>query len=260
MKHKGIVLPYSAVDGDGTAPESAEQTLSGILSQMDVGTGVTPPAEQTPPATQDQTATQPVDTQAQQQTPPAEQSPANTAFAEMRVKNNMYSQLLQKMASGLGIEYANEQELINKLNDNALADLAKKQGISPELMQRLDALEQTNQMYVQDQRKQAALVGFQTLKDTYGLDDAALQSFAAELDETGQNPFVSDVDIMAAYKLTHFDDIVTARVNAAVQAALSKSNMADQHSSTPGSAQGVGGTTPTTSTVAGLREVLSSMH
>lgn len=260
MKQNKIVIPYSAVDGDGVTPESTEQTLTGLLGQMDANTGAIPPAETTPPTPPEVTETETTPGSTQQTPPPANNNPSNTAFAEMRVKNNMYTQLLGKLAASVGIEYSNEQELINKLNDNALADLAKRQNISPELMQRLDLLEQNNMLYQQDQRRQAALAGFQTLKDTYALDDQQLQAFAAELDKQGQNPFVQDVNLMDVYKLTHFNDIIAAEVNKAVQAALTKSNMADEHSSTPGSAQGVGGTAPTTSTVAGLREVLSTLQ
>jgi hypothetical protein len=65
----------------------------------------------------------------------------------------------------------------------------------------------------------------------------------------------------AEYKLTHFDDIVTKKANAAVQAALAKSSAADKHSSKPNSANGKpdSGKPDKISTVAGLNSILKDM-
>ena len=106
-----------------------------------------------------------------------------------------------------------------------------------------------------------ALAGFQRLHTEFGLDDKALQSFAAELDATDQNPFVKDLDVVTLYKNMHFDDIVQAKVEAAVAEALSKDTQVSQRSSTPaaGGAPGAGGDGDKVTTVAGLTAMLNTI-
>lgn len=180
-----------------------------------------------------------------EETPPAEQNPpannkANTAFAQMRVQNTTYKNLLSKIAQATGIEFTNEEDLISKLNDDAIDKLAKLQNVSPELLRRMEMLEQNSAAYEQEKLQSAALIGFQKLKDTYKLSDEELQSFAVELDQAGKNPFEKAFDIEAEYKLLHFNDITQRMVDEAVKKALATSGVADNHSTTPNSSKGKG--------------------
>lgn len=226
-------------EGEGDAMNQ----LNGLLD----GAGVNDPATDTgegdpdPSTGEGEGEGEGPEDRAQPQTDPR-QIKANNAFAEMRVQNATYKNLLNKLAQATGLEFTDENDLVNKLNDNAIEQLAKKQNVSPELLRRMEMLEQNSAAYEQEKVHSAALLGFQKLKDTYSLSEDELRDFAGELDEAGKNPFVTPMDIIAEYKLTHFDDITQRMIDKAVQEALATSGVADNHSTTPNSATGKGAT------------------
>ena len=178
--------------------------------------------------------------QQQQKQKPNKAEQQEFAFAQMRRQNAQLKQLLDKVAKATGVEYQNEQELYDKLNNTALEQLAQKQQIPVQLLQRLEMLEANNTAYQADQMRIRAMNGFQQLKDTYSLSDAELRNFAQELTEANKNPFLTNVDIINEYKLAHFDDIVQKKVEAATKAVLNRSNVAEQHSSKPNKSRGTG--------------------
>lgn len=201
-----------------------------------------------------------------EETPPDKQKPSKTAqqdytFAQMRAQNNQLKAMLSKLAKANGIEYQNENDLLTKLNDDAINKLAQKQNLPPELLKRMEMLEQHSLLYQQEQLKQQAFIGFQRVKDEFKLSEAELRSFAQELDEKGKNPFTTQVDLIAEYKVNHFDDIVDRKVKEAVATALKTSSAADKHSSTPSSKNGKsdGGSTEKITTIAGLDAFLKNV-
>lgn len=184
--------------------------------------------------------TQTQEDQSQTKNKPTQAERMNYAFGQMRTELNANKALLAKLATAAGIQYTDENDLIAKLNDNALNQLAQRQNVPVDLLKRMEALEQNNAAYEMEQRKTETLLSFQKLQTAYGLTNDELLAFAQELDEKGMNPFASRVNIDATYRDLHFDEIVNKRVAAAVEEALKKSSVADTHSSTPNRSTGKG--------------------
>lgn len=186
----------------------------------------------------------------------------NHAWAEMRAQNTQLKAMLGKIAQATGIEYADEKDLVTKLDEDTLNKLAKKQNVPVELLQRLDMLEQRDKANAAQQLQQEAFVGFQRIKDAYKLDEEELKAFASKLDETGKNPFLQKVNLDAEYKTLFFDTIVEKQVNAAVEAALKKSGAADTHSTKPSAKSGQKdtGSPDKVTTVAGLGSLLDKLQ
>ena len=258
-KIRSYILPMSASDGmDG---------LDSLLGNMDAGTipdtGATldtsvDDVDNTVDNTDDNTDDTTSQTQAQQASVP--DTKQAHAFAELRQQNAAFKQLLGKLATANGIQYSNEQDLVNAINDDTIAKLAQKQNVPVELLKRMETLEQDSAALQQTRLKDAAFIGFQNVMTQYGLKQEELQAFAKELDEAGKNPFMNKVDLVAEYKTIHFDDILNKRVQAAVQEALTKSNNADVHSSTPNKQVGGGNSTnDKITTVSGLNSLLAEM-
>lgn len=270
MKRNLFVLPNSATDGesdgDGSAG-SALDTVAGLSGAFDALDNDNP---QDDTNTNQDDAQDNDDTQNNDASDEGESSDegtsnaeekSNKAFGQMRIQIKQQNQLLGKMADALGIEYNSPSELMQKLNDNALESLAQKQGVPKKLLERLEYLEGISTQFEEQRLHDNALAGFQRLHTEFGLDDKALQSFAAELDATDQNPFVKDLDVVTLYKNMHFDDIVQAKVEAAVAEALSKDTQVSQRSSTPaaGGAPGAGEDGDKVTTVAGLTAMLNTI-
>ena len=256
-------MPYNLqffADGEGDAEDvepvgSDSDELNKLLTQMSEGSAEedadsadAPEGEESPPA-DDKPQTKPQDNKAAH------------AFAQMRIQNNQLLTLLSKIAKATGIEYTDTNDLLAKLDDDSITKIAAKQNVPVELLKRMEQLEQRDLIAQQEKLQQAAFLGFQKVKDTYDLTEDELRAFALELDAAGKNPFEQPIDLVTEYKLTHFDDIVTKKANAAVQAALAKSSAADKHSSKPNSANGKpdSGKPEKISTVAGLNNILKDM-
>ena len=221
------------------------------------------------PAQQQQQQQQQQQNPAQQQNNGADQTEPHVAtqqdkdanaFAEMRVQNKAMSDMLKKIADATGIQYTDQNDMLAKLNSDALTKLAEKQGVPVEILQRMETLERNSQLYLQQQNESRLRAGFVNLKQDYGLSDEEMMNFAKQLDDDKVD--LSKVDLVAEYRNRNFEAIVQKRIDAAVAAALSKDQQAQAQSTQPtaqGAAQQAAKTEQIT-TVAGLRSWLASQR
>lgn len=255
-----FVTPYAASD-EGNEP-SGMDALDSLLDKMEAGT---PP--ETPPAGDEsqgdentegaQNSSESEETQKQQF---SAEDKRNFAFGKMRTEINQLTELLGKVAKANGVDYSDSKDLVAKLNDDAIQKMAQRQNVPVEILQELEALRRDSEQFKAQQRRDTAAIGFQKVMDTYGLTQEQLKQFAVELDQAGKNPFEQNIDLMAEYKMLHYDDILNAAVKKAVEEALKKDSAANQSSSTPTQQQGGSGGEPQKiSTVAGLTALLNDV-
>lgn len=251
MSRRMYIVPRSAADEDGISDIAA---LDNLLEGANATEDVVVPEDVDDPADEPEDNPEPM--------PQPKPDKAGNAFAQMRIQNKQLTDALAKVAQATGLEYKNTDELLQKLNEDALSKIAQKQNVPVELLQRMSELEQIQQEFQAQKLEQSAMLGFQSVQTQYGLTNEQLQEFAAELDEADMNPFVKPVDLLAQYKLIHYDEIVQKQIEAAVQAALAKDSVASKHSSTPSKATGKPDSTPTEpiSTVRGLDALLDGMN
>jgi hypothetical protein len=173
-------------------------------------------------------------------------TPANRAFAELRVKTQKYEKILKSLGNLLGAQDPNDPDaILNLVQEKVLQAQAKQQNIPVELLQKLDLLEAESQERQRAALTQQALIGFQNVKNQFGLDDKGLDAFADELAQNGINPFAQQIDLVKVYRDFHFEDIIAKEVQKAVEAERQRALKAATESTTPGSTTGVGGgTTP----------------
>jgi hypothetical protein len=208
----------------------------------------TPPVESEPKPGEtegDPAPTDPETTEPEPAPGPAP-TPANRAFAEMRVKTQKYEKILKSLGNLLGAQDPNDPDaILNLVQEKVLQAQAKQQNIPVELLQKLDLLEAESQERQKAALTQQALIGFQNVKNQFGLDDKGLDAFAEELAQNGINPFAQQIDLVKVYRDFHFEDIIAKEVQKAVEAERQRALKAAKESTTPGSATGVGGgTTP----------------
>lgn len=221
MEMQDLLNMINAYDAGQEIPDATPAPEPDAQPDVDAQQPDTPAAEPTP-------VTPDVSTQGDKD--------AN-AFAEMRVQNKLFADTLKKIADATGIEYTNQDEMIAALNGDALTKLAAKQGVPVELLQRMEMLEKNSRLWEEQQLQQRLTSGFGALQQKYGLDQQAMMSFAQQLD--AERVDLRNVDIEKEYVARNLDAIVAARVQAAVQAALSKDASIDAHSTAP-TQQGVG--------------------
>lgn len=198
------------------------------------------------------------------------QSKADRAFAQMRIQlseqkkqNEELTSLIRKLANAEGLDPKNLDNVKQGLNDKALDKISTRDKVPKEYLERMERIEGENAIAKQERLQRNAVIGFQNVATKYGLDQAKLEAFAAELDGANKNPFTNEgVDIVAMYQSMHYDEILQARVDAALQEALAKDNKANNQSSTPNKntgGQGNSGEEKIT-TVSGLRNALSNIN
>lgn len=182
----------------------------------------------------------------------------NDGFAKLRIANRELTTLLGKLATANGIEYNNTRELITKLNDSALEQIASKSKVPVELLREIETLRNDSMMLKQQQSQSRLEQGFKTLLDDYNLDEKQLRAFCTEVDNAGIDVSQPGFDIVNYYKTTHIDDIIDARVQAAVTAALN-GDSTNNHSTAPVRKRGgsTGGGKEKINTVAALDTLLS---
>lgn len=242
------------------------QQLNNLLGTMnqqggDSNTQGQPPAQ----GQQTEPQTQPAGVPQQQQQPPAQNTETQAqkdaqAFAAMRVRNKQYEEMLDKIARATGIQYSNPEEMIQKLNDDALTKLAQQQNVPVELLRRLETLEANNKAYLAMQNQTRLTNEFAALRDKYSLDETALATFAQQLEADKVDP--ATVNVEREYIARNLDAIVAARVQAAVQQALTRDANATAHGTTPTAVQSntpSGADQQTISTAADLNRLLASM-
>lgn len=252
-----VVTPYSASE-EGSEPTGMD-TLNDLLDKMESGETPEQPASDDAQGTEEAQSNESEGAQQATQQLTAEDK-RNFAFGKMRTEINQLTELLGKVAKANGVEYTDSKDLVAKLSDDAIQKMAQRQNVPVELLQELDALKRDSEQLKAQQRRDAAAIGFQSVMDTYHLTQEQLKQFAVELDAKGKNPFEQPIDLLAEYKMMHYDDILQAAVKSAVEEALKKDSAANQSSSTPAQQQGGnGGENQKITTVAGLTALLNEV-
>jgi len=164
---------------------------------------------------------------------------AAAAFADMRIKNKQYSDVIKSIAGSLNIDTADEAAMMAALNDDVMTKLAEAQKVPKELLVKMQGLETFQKQQLEIQARTKALNSFEGLKTAFNVDNARLQEFAGKLDEMQINPFIdSTVNLEKEYRNIYFEEIMQKQVQDAVEAALKKDGVATEQSSTPGTKVG----------------------
>ena len=232
--------------------DTQEVTLEGMVEQLGgtmpgdppAGDNTNPIDEDLEPGAQSGEGNEPGGEpaqQQQQQEPPDQAQQQQQAFIHMRQQNKRQADMLKGVASLLGIEHLNpadEGQLMTALQEKITANQAQQQNVPVEVLTRLQTLEAQNQQYEAAQRERDMTVGFQRVKDTFKLDQAALNQFAADLVNSGKNPMTQQVDMVREYKLLHMDELVEQAKRDAVAAEQARAAKASNQSTTPSNQTG----------------------
>jgi hypothetical protein len=141
----------------------------------------------------------------------------NYAFAQQRQQIRAQEQFIKNLGKLIGMDNAKPEEIQNKVQEVLLAKQSKEQNIPVEILQRLEkaeAIVQENQeIKLQNQVQNA----FTDLVEKHSLEPEQVEEFTQYLIENDKNPMEHpEVDIAAEYLKLHYDDMVKAAVDAAL--------------------------------------------
>lgn len=211
----------------------------GLAALNNLGTQTTttpPPAEPTPPPAEP-TSTTP---------PPAEPLPdfepaddkSNKAFAEMRVTNKKYKELLDGAALALGLD-PNSADYMTALEKKVIEQKAQKANVSPEILEEINRLKQNQSQFQQSEIRTKTLVGFENLKKSFSLSNEELLAFNTQLKESGLDPFQQELDLPGLYKLMNFDTLVSKAVEQGIRQEQERAAKAGAQGSVPPNKNGL---------------------
>ena len=222
----------------GTGAQPAPDTQQQQQQQQQSTT--TPNADPVQTQIQQQTDNQAGGSDQSQQTENQKRS-ANETFAAMRIQNKKVTNALAAVLRqhGLDPNLANDPDaLLQQAEQARIEEEAKKQNVPVDLLQRLTQLENRDRENQQKRLTDAALAGFQAVKDQFGLDAQGISEFARQLQEAGTNPFEQEMDLVQHYKMHNLDKIIALETQKAVEAALKNQKASTQFSTTPSKTQG----------------------
>lgn len=196
--------------------------------------------EETSETSQPEQTTEESDTTDQPNEPQdSEADKSAKAFAQMRIEKRKLEKMIKGVAEVLGVQdTSNPENLTSAVQQKIIEAQAQKQNIPPDVLARLQQLEEMQTESTQNQIRQQAYVGFQKLKDTFNLSAKDLETFANTLQKNGINPFERPVDIVREYKLQNFDKLISDAEAKGIQKEIERANKAKNQSSTPGKTQG----------------------
>ena len=188
----------------------------------------------------------------------------NKAFAELRMQNKAQAEFIMRLARSAGLNPKDVKEAQEFLSEGATRVEAKKRNIDPETLRQLEEERTELEEYRNQANRQAAMLGFQKVKNEYNLSNEDLNNFAEQLAAKNINPFSGDrVDLLKEYRMLNFDKLLAQAKEAGRQEEIARSLKAKQNSTTPLKTTGNDtplGETPAVNTVKDLDNLLNSLN
>ena len=146
------------------------------------------------------------------------------AFAELRTTNAKYTKVFKQLQNSMGV--STEDEVIERLLNAGLNAQARQQNVDPELLKRMQTLEEQNTTMMVEQKQKAVVESFGLLQKDFSLNNDEVLKFAKELDDKGVDLFKTGVDISTLYRGLHHSDIVQKQIEAEKQKWIAEGSVA----------------------------------
>lgn len=132
----------------------------------------------------------------------------NQAFAEMRAVNAQYKKFLSHLMKGASFQ-GSEEDFIEQLTNVSYEQQAKTQNVAanPELLKRLDTLEQTNTQLIEAQNKQMFVTNIESLSKKFNLSQPEVREFIQRAVDEKIDLTIPGTNFATLYQGLFFDKI-----------------------------------------------------
>jgi hypothetical protein len=226
--------PDEDVVAEQTPPPAPDTVTAGNKNDT------APDVEDSPDANKDTTKTK--ETGGDGQEPPKEQvenvfNKSDRAFAELRTTNKAQGDILLRMAKLAKIDAKTPAEALAALTAHVSKIEANHGNLTYEEVERIrqsdkEIADRKSQLYAD------AHAGFDRLKQTHGLSDQDIVSFAEELKAKGINPFEMPIDLVVQYRGMHYDQLIAQAKELGKQEEIGRRTKAQTQSTSPLTRQG----------------------
>lgn len=162
------------------------------------------------------------------------QSQQNYAFAKQRQQIKAQEKFIKNLGRLIGMENANTEEIQNRIQEVLLEKQSKEQNIPVEILQRLEraeAIVQENQAIKLQNEVQDS---FAELAEEHSLSADEITEFTQWLIDNDKNPLEHpEVDIAAEYLKLHWQDMLKAAADEALEKEKTRKDKVKEKSPTP---------------------------
>lgn len=154
-----------------------------------------------------------------------DQERSNRAFAAMRVENEKYKKLMSTLMRGSNYN-GDEAAFMDALMNESYKQQAKLQGMAanPEMLKRMDQLEEQNRQLTESQRNQTLMLGLKTLQQNHNLTGKEVEDFVQRAIDNRIDLLAPGVSFDMLYKGMFFEDIVAKQIEDERQKWIKQSN------------------------------------
>lgn len=142
----------------------------------------------------------------------------NQAFARMRTENAQMHKTMVMMAQILGIDpKMPADQLSAQLEAQTRNALARKNNMDPQILERLDHLEQINAEYTRMQNQNKIQTSLRNIQEKFKATDDDLKAFINDLVSENFDATAENADLEHEFISRNFEKILKNRVDAAVK-------------------------------------------
>lgn len=164
-----------------------------------------------------------------------QRSKANYAFAEQRKKIKEQEAFIKAVGKLVGFDTnASQEDIIAKVQEALYEKESKETNVSVELLKRIEQAESLIQENQQIKLEKQVTESFTDLIEKHDLTKEEVDEFTQYLIDNDKNPMLDpNVDLESEYLKLHYDDMVQAAVEAALDKERKRKKKVDENSPSP---------------------------
>ena len=152
----------------------------------------------------------------------------NEAFAAMRAENTRYKKFMQQLMKGAG--YAGDEDgFMNQLTEASYKRQAQLQGnqVSPEILKRMDALENQNQALIDSQNRNIFAANLKAMQEQLKLSESDMKEFLDLALKENIDLTIPGTNFVTLYQGLFFEKLKTRLIEEERQKWIAQNNKAN---------------------------------
>lgn len=183
---------------------------------------------------------------------------AQEAFAALRSENSKYKKFMANLMKGSNFS-GTEEDFMNKLSEAAYQRQAQINNVSPEMLKRMDTIENQNKALIDAQNRQLFAANIKHLQDTFKLNDKEINEFISLAAREKIDLTIPGSNFVTLYQGLFFNSLKDKIINEERQKWIAQGNKAN-NAANPDGKSGKKDPTPTdVKTMAEFESLLQSM-
>lgn len=227
MSNEEITNEFNDLFGDPAEEETPEETPTEEEETEEEETE--PEEDESEEESEEESEDEPEETPEDKQ-----KAKQNYAFAQQRQQLKAQERFIKNLGKLIGMDGAKPDEIQNKIQEVLLEKQSKEQNVPVEFLQRLENAEAIIRENQEIKLQHEVQSSFAELVEKHSLEPEEVEEFTQWLIDNDKNPMEHpDVDIHSEYLKLHYEDLVQAAVEEALNKEKERQKKVKGNSPTP---------------------------